>query len=307
MRKNLLRAMLLVPTILAFWASPSWAYDRAKIYNHTLYEAHAYVYYSGCRRDSWIIPPGRIAKDKFVPSVSHAPSRRGGCLIKRFKVNMRTGPGGKPMYSYHSSGTSYSKFHLFWRNGHYRVMSEQERAEERADIDGSPGFKITNKTAWPLSLSLDQIGCLYYKTVKPGKTWDVKTGAVWFTINAHIQPDGKQKTTTQVMKECVLPVAKVVAAVALAAFTGGESLGAMLSAGAKTAVKKGLIATAKALTKVPADHMSQILHGQYAGPPWPFRCTHKPAYEIHGGLGLHKNGISKGSRLSIVHLPGCAH
>jgi len=27
------------------------------------------------------------------------------------------------------------------------------------------------------------------------------------------------------------------------------------------------------------------LKGQYAGPPYPFRCTHKPEYKITGGWG----------------------
>lgn len=294
-----------ITLMLSSWASPSLAYDRAKIYNHTPYEAHAYVSYPGCRGDSWIIPRGSIKKGKFVPSVSHAPSARGGCLITTFKVNMRTGPGGVPMHDYHSSGTSYSKYHLLKRGGHYRVMSEQERSSANADKDGSPGFKITNKTAWPLSLSLDQIGCLYYKTVKPGETWNHKTGAVWFTINAHIQPDGKQKTKKEMIKECVLPVAKVVGSVAVAFFSGGSSLGASLSAAAKTATKQAIMAGAKSLKHVPASNMSVKLHGQYAGPPYPFRCTHKPSYEVHGGLGLYKNGLTKGTKLAIRRLPTC--
>ena len=105
--------------------APSYAYDRVELHNHTPYEAHVYVSYPGCAGDDWIAPPGKQTSDKLVPSVTHAPSKRGACLATEVKVNMRTGPN-LTTYDYHSSGTSYSKFHLLRRGKHYRVMSEAE-------------------------------------------------------------------------------------------------------------------------------------------------------------------------------------
>jgi len=299
-------AALTTAAVLAFGAATSSAYDRPNITNHTPYAAKVVVKYSGCSHDEWEVPPGTVQKDNFIPSGSHSGSSRGGCLIREVNVGMRNGPP-LPMYNYSSSGTSFSQFHLLRRGGHYRVMSDHEVTTENTDADGSPGFKITNKTAWPLSLSLDQLGCLYYETIQPGQTWNKTTGAVWFTINAKIQPDGRQKSANDVALECVMPVAEAVVEVVTAVFTAGAGLPLLEAAeeGAKEAVEWAVKATAEALLDVPHENGAVKRPGEYAGPPYPFRCTHKPAYEIHGGWGRYRNGPTAGTALQIYKVAGC--
>ncbi len=40
----------------------------------------------------------------------------------------------------------------------------------------SPGFRIKNCTQWPLTVSLDQVGPLYYGLVQPGEIFQRDTG-----------------------------------------------------------------------------------------------------------------------------------
>ena len=55
------------------------------------------------------------------------------------------------------------------------------------------GFKIVNKSAFPIQVSLNQVGPLYWGIIEPGKTWHRPTGAVWFTIKSETYFEGASK------------------------------------------------------------------------------------------------------------------
>ncbi|HEX4961665.1 MAG TPA: hypothetical protein VF173_12550 [Thermoanaerobaculia bacterium] len=84
----------------------------------------------------------------------------------------------------------------------------------------SPGFIIKNDTIWPLQISLNQVGPLYYGIIEPGEYFIRDTGAVWFTIKAAIFLDEKDKITPLT---AVLPVVSIVGSVILGAVTAGAS------------------------------------------------------------------------------------
>ncbi len=95
-----------------------------------------------------------------------------------------------------------------------------------------PGFQIYNNTMWPLTMSVDQVGPLYYGLVNPGETFDRNTGAVWFTLNAQPSPDGVCALTDL---DVALPIIEITAQVLFAAVTGGYGAFALASsAGAST-------------------------------------------------------------------------
>jgi hypothetical protein len=203
-------------------------------------------------------------------------------------------------------------------------------AENARSREGkSPGFYITNKTKWPISIALSQVGCLYYQTIRPGQVFKRNTGAVWFTIQATVQPDGKEQRTDW---DCVAPVAAVVGAVLLAAATagGGVFLAAPAAGGALApiatgagitvsgaALAAGTVAATKALAitvgVVIAKNGSANLVGQYAGPEWPFRCNQMPTYEIVGGpdqpIRLPDGGLilEPGTPLRIIKVNDCGN
>jgi hypothetical protein len=81
-----------------------------------------------------------------------------------------------------------------------------------------PGFEIKNCTQWPLTISLEQLGPLYYGLCQPGEIFKRDTGAVWFTIKAVVSPDNKSHIDDW---DCVIPVAAVVGAAVVAALTAG--------------------------------------------------------------------------------------
>ena len=84
----------------------------------------------------------------------------------------------------------------------------------------TPGFVIKNDTIWPLQISLNQVGPLYFDVIQPGEYFVKDTGAVWFTIKASIFLDEKTRITDW---DAVLPVAEIVGTVILAAVTAGAA------------------------------------------------------------------------------------
>ena len=188
----------------------------------------------------------------------------------------------------------------------------------------TPGFQIRNDTQWPLIISLNQVGPLYYGLVQPGEVFKRDTGAVWFTVKARISPDNKLDINDW---DCVWPVASVVGSVLLAAATGGASafaeVGASLGASAlvsggalslSSIVVEGAVAGAagtaltvgtgaKLLSDVFESNSDLSEAGEYAGPPWPFRekmhmqtITGGPIASVSSDGKLH---IKKGSPLSL--------
>lgn len=155
------------------------------------------------------------------------------------------------------------------------------------------------------------------------------TGAVWFTISANIQPDGKEPRTDW---DCVVPVAAVVGTALLAAATAGTgvfmsvpayaaALAPIATSTAVTATGAALAAGTVAATKslaitlgvVIAKNGKANLVGQYAGPEWPFRCDQMPTYEIVGGPALpvrRADGgftVDVGEPLRIIKVNDCGN
>ena len=307
-----LNFLLFLSLILSGLVTKAHAYDRVHITNFSTSSGIVEVDYAGCNKDVWPITPAIVGRNGIQPSSSYAPASRGGCLVTNISANFgefvtANGQpyvfrfGGPPPVSwksdgievnpYKSSGTSYSNFTIVQRaEKRFRIMSDAEIKYENQDAGMSPGFKIWNRTIWPLSIALSQVGCLYYDTIKPGQVFDRNTGAVWFTIQAEISKDG---TETRTNWDCALPVVEAVGGIAIAALTGGV-FGIAGVAAAETTFAAGASAAAQTATaiwsaKTIGEQLKATsegsLKGQYAGPPYPFRCTNKPEYEITGGWG----------------------
>ena len=319
------------------------SYPQVVIHNFADVPATANIIYSACRSDSIYLEAATRNQDNIAPSTTQvsaghwennnkhkwkSDSPRGACLIKRIDVSFHG--GNYAIDSYESSGTSYSQFTIVQRTAsRFRVMSLEEMKAETGDhSEKSPGFMIHNRTEIPLTVSLDQIGCLYYvNNLLPGKTFDRNTGAVWFTIKARAydqnHPINNQTCAKPIEIMFASAIATMVApglgdafmglfaagdtaAVAAAGTVGAEAASAVGAATVATATATtgsvsaalaspvGVVVTnmAKAaavggLSAVATQRMeantSTSLAGQYAGPPYPFRCERKPEYEIIGG------------------------
>jgi|JI9StandDraft_2_1071091.scaffolds.fasta_scaffold02747_9 hypothetical protein len=93
----------------------------------------------------------------------------------------------------------------------------------------SPGFQIQNKTDYPVLVTLEQVGCLYYGIVKPGEVFQRNTGAVWFTIKASMAPDLKEPT----VESCIRKPAMYAATIVIAGASAGTlAVPAMLATAA---------------------------------------------------------------------------
>ena len=317
------------------------AYTKVAVHNNTEFNVFGEINYAGCRTDRYQIAPGAALRQT---------SNRGGCLVTRITGTVSgkaRAPNAKagPVQAYTSSGTSYSEFFVQDTGNGYRVYSAAERvAEQNRSREGkSPGFAITNNTIWPVAVALEQVGCLYYDTLKPGETFNRDTGAVWFTIKANIQADGKEPRTDW---DCVKPVAAIVGTIIIGAATAGVAAFVALPAGAgilaagSAAAALAPIATSSALVvagaaaggaaggasiaaaaKLTAQELGARLEpnseatirGQYAGPDWPFRCDKKPVYSISGGwgrTGQNDKGdlvIDPGTPLRITKTNNCGN
>jgi hypothetical protein len=267
------------------------AYDKAVVSNHTQYDANITVKYAGeskilgsCMPDSFKVPAGKNAKDAghWLPTSRSPGDGRGSCLITEVRLSMINGPSGvtKPQDSYRSSGTSYHEFHILDRGSHYRVMSRAEVDAEKY-ANGTPGFEITNKSAWPVTVSLDQVGCLYHDVIKPGATWKKTTGAVWFTISANTSMDGVDHINE--LLDCVYPVIQAVkfAAELVGTADGCAECGQLAMNDAE--MFSATLAGTALYDAITNNTTAKKLAGQYAGPPYPFRCAHMPKYDIVGG------------------------
>ena len=312
--------------------SPSDAnasYPNAKIQNKTIFPATGVVRYASafCKDDRFSVPAGQLQKDGSIKPGVWEASSRGVCLITGIEASLAG--AGKPVVSYSSSGTSYSNFIIQATQADFRVWSDHElSAENSKSRQGkSPGFYITNKTQFPVSVALEQVGCLYYGTIKPGETFNRDTGAVWFTIKANIQVDGKEPRSDW---DCVKPVATVVGAVVVGAATGGYGAfalpgvvtaagGTMAAASATSIAIAAGTGTLVPLAKFGAEQAGKLLDansagewkGQYAGPDWPFRCDQKPTYVISGGWTLNKTSaayvLDPGSELRLTKTNDCGN
>ncbi|MCF2948530.1 hypothetical protein L0668_10465 [Paraglaciecola aquimarina] len=317
-----LLSTILLFTFIAHCSKATAAYPKASIKNNSEYTISGTVHYPGCKNDKYKVGPGRTWK----------ASSRGLCLITKITGKLSGTPAslkgtGKSSYgeklivtNYTSTGTSYSKFQVQAFGDRYRIFSNHEWEKvSKTGNKKSPGFRIINYTSWPVSVSLDQVGCLYYGIVpaqfndKPGE-FRRSTGAVWFTLRAHIQPDGINPQTDF---DCIKPVAELVGDIGLSVLTGGAAgAGKVL---VKTVVKEAVKAAAQEVIKFGAaelgrylmDSSSITMFGQYAGYDWPFKCDQMPTYHITGGPEvLIANGqtfISPGKPFKIAKVNTCGN
>jgi hypothetical protein len=312
-------------------SASAMAYPLAKIRNRTIFPATGTVRYIShlCRDDRFNVPAGVLQKDGSIKEGFWQARSRGSCLIKRIDAQLHGAHRGVTSYS--SSGTSYGNFIIQGTQTDFRVWSDHELAAEnaRSQEGKSPGFYITNKTKWPVSIALSQVGCLYYGTIKPGEVFKRNTGAVWFTIQANVQPDGSEPRSDW---NCVLPVVAVIGATLLAAATAGKGAfaaasiyagalapiatstavtvsGAIVAGGTAAATTKLLLALGEVIAKNGSTHLA----GQYAGPDWPFRCDQMPTYEVVGGpdlpLKLPDGGYTfgGGTPMRIIKVNDCGN
>jgi hypothetical protein len=318
---------LLSATLILGASLSAQAYPLATIHNNTEFAARGTIFYASAF----------CSNDQFVVRSHHSwrARHRGSCLISKITAVLmgRGTPGAKrkPVVTYSSSpvATSYSVFQIQPTASGYRIYSNHEYARSKK-TDMSPGFRILNKTKWPIAISLSQVGCLYHGVVQPGKWFRRDTGAVWFTIYANVAPDGKDPKTDW---DCIKPVGTLVGSIALGAAAAGlgafmavpEYAGALAAittssavtisgaaiaggaaAGASSAVVKKLVGN------LLVDQGSASKKGQYAGPPWPGRCNVMPTYELTGGPGQPKKAkggfiIEKGTKLKLTKTNTCGN
>lgn len=354
--KKLVAAMVMPIVIAIFSSNAHAAYPLARITNNTPYPAAGQINYASylCKNDQYTVAPGQ----------TWTATSRGVCLITWISAYLSL-PDGKTIQAttYRSAGTTYSNFLISPTQNDFRVWSDHEWARENDTSEGkSPGFYVINKTNWPVSVALSQVGCLYYGTIPPGGVFKRDVGAVWFTLQADISADGKEPRTDW---DCIKPVASIVGLVLVGAATGGYgafaalpeatagtvvatgvgsaaggqvlggtlvvggSLGATALGGLVTSsevmVLSGAVGGAVAgggirqLGKFTAEQIGAMIsknseakvHGQYAGPAWPFRCDQMPVYHVTGGPSLvivdGRRALGEGTPLKIYKQNGCGN
>ena len=190
-------------------------YTRANVYGEVEYSSEF------CADDTYTVRRATFdEKGKLVkPGVWKALSR-GVCLVDGITAD---GYGAnkevpkrellKKITPYDSTGTSYSQFGIQLYGGGYRVYGEEEFKTEQSRQNSvkSPGFKIHNRTNYPVNVSLEQAGCLYHGIINPevdgGKPFVRNTGSIWFDVRAKLVPFGAPETSDW---ECIEPVAQIV-------------------------------------------------------------------------------------------------
>lgn len=298
-------------------------YPNVTIHNYSPWGLQVWVHYTLNSCDTKWLPVSisrRDAAGTFIPGGMAAAAKynsgENACLISSITVQADGAPKEVQVTNYQSTGTSYREFYFLpappevelgtvQTQKYWQLYSASEAHVPNQGKTGmSPGFVITNKTKWPLAVTLDQVGCLYRDLLRPGDSMNRTTGAVWFTITAENIANGNDPNTTL---SCAIPVVEVVADVLEAALTAGAFSWAGLSAAAVaesvgpvgalaipgSVVRSATTAAGKAILTSQTDNIMSLLRpnqkltkaGQYAGPPWPFRCSQKPTYEITGGWG----------------------
>ena len=311
------------------------AYPKPSMTNWAPFGITVWFHYSVCSTAKFHVPAARDdGKGGTIPGHANGGSAN-ACLLT--KITTSNDPGSNvPVDVYLSSGTGYRDFVISpakedgteW----WIVASRNWHNPVQGTAGMSPGFAITNKTKWPVAVSLGQVGCLYHDVLKPGESMNRSTGAVWFTAWAKIVPDGKDPDNDL---SCAAPIVSVTTAVLMGFATGGIAEWAGLTAAATTeqvgaawsilipssAVKSGASSIALQGGSLAAQNILKTLvahqwvqhAGQYAGPPWPFRCAQKPMYDITGGWGTTKvdaDGnltIDTGSPLLLTKVSTCGN
>jgi hypothetical protein len=89
----------------------------------------------------------------------------------------------------------------------------------------SPGFQIQNKTDYPVLVTLEQVGCLYYEIVQPGQVFQRNTGSVYFTIRASMAPNLESPTEWSCARDPLLYGAAVAVSAFATVATAGVGTG----------------------------------------------------------------------------------
>jgi len=103
-----------------------------------------------------------------------------------------------------------------------------------------PGFQIRNRTDWPVLISIDQVGCLYHQVIQPGKTWEISTGSVWFTVKASISPVLAEPDDWDCLTTPLVMVGTVAAASIITGLTAGAGAPLIAAAMMQSAVWTGV-------------------------------------------------------------------
>lgn len=291
--KRLVKYKLLAALILG--ASSALAdYPQVTVKNYSPHQVEVLVDYPSifCSNDTLVIPAGSLKKgheDRIDPGTKTASGTRGVCLVSSITVTKQWG-GHEEIQKYDPEvDTSYSQFSIYPSGKGFKILSSAEIKYEKQTTHETPGFVVHNKTQVPLTISLDEIGCLYYEnSVMPNTSFDRNTGAVYFTITARIAQKDNKLTNWQ----CAVPVLEDVGVAALALAFGGATAAwnGVKMDGAKIMATIGL-STVSAIGKAVMASTYANYKGAYAGAPWPFRSKCKPEYEVTGGpdlKGVHK-------------------
>lgn len=121
------------------------------------------------------------------------------------------------------------------------LKSEKRVPRSAASIEG-PGFLIRNETDHVYSVSLNQVGPLYYGELHPGKIFQRDTAWGHFTIDAAVNLTGESKFDNW---NVAVPIAEFTAEVLLTVLTAGNPITSIKSV-VNTSVKKVVSSTASA-------------------------------------------------------------
>jgi len=151
-----------------FGTLPAYAYPNVTIKNNTEYTVKGKVKYMACSTDEYSVKPGKKWQGP----------NRGACLLTYISGTLSGTPKalqgtGKTSYgeklkviSYDSTGTGYAQFQINAFGDRYRIFSLAESEKvKNTNPRKSPGFRMVNETPWPIAVSFDQVGCLYYERV----------------------------------------------------------------------------------------------------------------------------------------------
>lgn len=316
------------------------AYPAITIHNYAPFGFIAHASFEACDSQTIDVSPATYDKAGNVTPGKAEENVKGGTACMVHNIVVQPNPAAKVgvITDYRSTGTTYREYYFLPTTEQevigagidWQLFSAHEaNIPDQGTTGKSPGFVITNKTKWPVAVSLSQVGCLYHDALRPGQSMNRTTGAVWFTVTAQIVPDGVDPNTDLA---CAIPVVEVVADVLEAALTAGAVSWAGLTAAAveesvgpaaaylipTSAISSATTAGAKGIlmSQYPAlianlfRNRTDQLMSQYAGPPWPIRCDQKPTYEITGGwgaTGYRADGfwIDPGSPLTITKTNSC--
>ena len=128
-----------------------------------------------------------------------------------------------------------------------------------------PGFQIYNATDWPLTVSIGQVGPLYYALLNPNEVMERTTASVWYGLKVQPSPDGVCHITD---KDVAMPIVEIVGSILLAAVTGGYgafAAGGAIAGGTTASVSLSAIAEAALVNAAKTAVLQGIKAGTLKG------------------------------------------